>query len=272
MSAVSFIPSEIGIGLGIVLLTGTSFFIVESIFNMLNTINNRYLQLLPYTASSEDKEIVLQQDVAKFPKALPILPSDNETTGIEFAYSFYLSVNENTFDGEEKLHNVFYRGYPKNPWPLQSPGVYILGNVNTMRIIFNSYNMVYNYVDIENIPIDKWFHVVLNFQNLILEVHVNGKLAKTLVFNNTLPYINSENITIFSNIIKTVNTQPNQGTNIIQFSTSVYGKLSNLIYTRYGLSYNEIQSLYKAGPSSKTAAAAVMEAPPYFADSWWANQ
>ena len=267
---VSFNLSEIALGFGIVLVTGTSFFIAESLFNMATTINDRFIQLMPYTASSEDTEIQLQQDTKQFSDAHPILPSDNERTGIEFSYSFYLMVNEKTFKGEDTLHNVFYKGYHAKEWPLQSPGVYIRGNVNTMRIILNSINNAYNYVDIENIPVGKWFHVVLNFQNLALEVHVNGRLAKKLPFSDSLPYLNYENIIIFStNKPLTINipTKPS-----IRFDGPINGKLSNLIYARYALSYNEIQEFYNKGPSQVTTAPTVTEKPPYFADSWWANQ
>ena len=273
MSAVSFsfVPSEIALGLGIVLVTGASFYLVESVFSMSSTIKNRFVELLPYTASSEDKQIVLQQDTTKFPNAQPILPSDNERTGIEFSYSFYLLVNENTFEGQDTLHNVFYKGYSNNPWPLQSPGVYIRGNVNTMRILLNSYKDPFAYVDIENIPVGKWFHVVLNYQNTALEIHINGRLTKKQTYTDSLPNLNYENITIFSNNVTTIN-RPNAKIPNIQFKGSIFGKLSNLVYTRYAISYTEIQSLFKKGPSSITKSPMATETPPYFADSWWANQ
>ena len=261
--------SEIGIGLGIVLLSGASLYIIEAVFNMSSTLQNRSINLIPYTASSTDKQISLQQDTTTFPNANPILPSSNERTGIEFSYGFFLEVDETTFNGTDDLHNVFYKGYPANPWPLQAPGVYIRGNVNTMRIILNNYTQPFNYVDIENIPIGKWFHVVLNFQNLKLEVHVNGKLAKTLPFTDMLPYLNYENITVFSNKVVTVNIPTVSN---ISFNGSMSGKISNLIYARYALSYGEIQNLFSQGPSTVTQATTTIDRPIYFADSWWANQ
>ena len=269
--SVSFVPSEIALGLGIVLLSGTTFFIIESVYNMATTLQNRFIQLLTTTASASDGQIILQQDTNKYTNAQPILPSDNERTGIEFSYSFYLLVNQLTFEGQDTLHNVFYKGYPNNPWPLQSPGVYIRGNVNTMRILLNSYNNIFNYVDIENIPVGKWFHVVLNFQKLALEVHVNGRLAKKLPFSDSLPYINYENITIFSTIVSTKN-MPTSTPSSVAFNGAINGKISNFVYTRYALSYNEIQTLYKQPPSQVTTTPVVSETPPYFADSWWAGQ
>jgi len=269
MDSVNY-PGEIGLGLGAILLSGCAFFIIQSVLSVSTTVQNRYVELLPYTVSSEDKQITLQQDTTKFSDAKPILPSENEKTGIEFSYSFYLVVNESTFDGSDVLHNVFYKGYNNRQWPLLAPGVYIKGDTNTMRIIFSSFSNAYNYVDVENIPVNKWYHVVLNFQNLFLEVHINGKLTKKLSFEDSLPYINYGNITIFSNNLISVKRPPS-GT-LIFSDVCATGKLSNLVYTRYALSYNEIQGLYKKGPSSTIKSSATTETPPYFADSWYSSQ
>jgi hypothetical protein len=264
-------PGEIGLGLLTVLLSGSLFFVVNSVLNMSSNVQNRYLELIPYTVSSEDKQITLQQDTSKFSDAQPILPSENEKTGIEFSYSFYLVINESTFDGSDVLHNVFYKGYDNRQWPLLAPGVYIKGDTNTMRIIMSSFSDAYYHLDIENIPVNKWFHVVLNFKNLALEVYVNGQLTKKLSFEESLPYFNYGNITIFSNNLIQVN-RPTYGQPIVFSDTCATGKLSNLIYTRYALSYNEIQNLYKKGASNNVKSLSKTETPPYFSDSWYSSQ
>jgi hypothetical protein len=257
-------PGEIALGLGIVTLAGSAFYTVQSVFNMATSIQNRYLELLPYTLSSEKSEIIVQDP--KVSNAKTILPSENERTGMEFAYSFYLIVNENTFDREEKLHCVFYKGHDNRTWPLLSPGVFVLGNTNTLRVIYGSFNDAYKYIDIENIPVGKWFHVVLNYQKNALEVHINGRLVKKLLFDDALPYNNYGNINIFTNTTTTVNLP--HGRNI-RFEGSINGKLSNLIYTRYALSFKEIKSFYDKGPSSNTKVISSDEVPPYLADTWW---
>lgn len=260
-------PSEIVLGFGIVLVTGASFYIMQSVFNMANTIQNRITELIPYTASSEDKQIVFNQDISKDINAKPILTSENERTGIEFAYSFYLSVNENNFDGTDNLHPVFYKGYPNSIWPLQAPGVFIKGNTNTMRVVMSSFKNAYNYVDIENIPVGKWFHVVLNFQKNALEVYINGKIVKKLQFTETLPYLNYQTLVVFPNNTPTTINRTNLPP--VTYSTTVKGKISNLLYTRYALSVNEIQNFYAKGVSNVSVAPKSQETPPYFADSWW---
>jgi hypothetical protein len=263
-------PGEIALGVGVVAVAGAAFYVSQSAFNMVSTVKNRYLNILDYTASSEDGKLTVYQDPVLYKDAKTVLPSDNERTGTEFSYSFYLVVNEGTFDsGADNLNCVFYKGNDNNPWPLLSPGVFVKGDKNTLRIVFGSFNDPYKHIDIENIPIKKWFHVVLNYKKSALEVYINGKLVNKMLFDDALPYSNYSNINIFSNKSATI-TLPNS--KIITFNGSVNGKLSNLIYTRYALSFTEIQDIFNKGPSTSTKAAINNELPPYLADSWWTSQ
>jgi len=262
---------EIALGLGVFAFSGAAFYVVQSVFNMASTIQNRYLDILPYTASSGDGQVIIHQDPNVYSDAKTIIPSDNERTGIEFSYSFYLVVNEATFDNEgtDSLKCVFYKGNDNNPWPLLSPGVFIRNTTNTLRIILGSFNDAYKHIDIENIPIKKWFHVVLNYKKSALEVYINGKLVNKMTYEDALPYNNYGNINIFTTITKRVNLPNNRN---IDFKGPIDGKISNLTYTRYALSFTEIQKLFNRGPSNTSKAAANVELPPYLADSWWTNQ
>ena len=174
----SGLPGEIGIGSGIIVLTAVIFFLVKMVFESTSVLKKRFTEILPYTLNAADGKKVIQQDLSKDPDAIPILPSDNERTGIEFSYSFFLYVNEGTITGQDVLKSVFYKGYDGSPWPLMAPGVFIKGETNTMRIVYNSSAEPYNFVDIENIPIGKYFHTVLNFKSSALEVHINGRIVK----------------------------------------------------------------------------------------------
>jgi hypothetical protein len=48
------------------------------------------------------------------------------------------------------------------------------------------------------------------------------------------------------------------------------GKLSNLVYFSYALSYTEIQSLLSNGASTKTTKNSE-DSPPYLKDTWWVS-
>ena len=234
-------------------------------------MSTRFQHLMNYTANADEKALVIHQDSSKFADAKQILPSNNEPSGSEFAYSFYLYVNSTTFDtGSDVLHHVWHKGYGC-VWPLMGPGVFIKGSTNAMRIVMNTYENPYAFVDVANIPIRKWFHVVLNCRQGGLEVHINGNLVNKLRFENTLPYINYQDIILFSGANFTLNSQtPALNGKALQVSGAFKGMMSQFIYTRYAISFTEIQTLYHAGPSKQIKTSA-QELPPYLADTWWTS-
>ena len=255
-------------------------FVSEVIYNSVRSAQNRFQTLLDYTASSDTMTITIHQDASKYPAAIPIGLSVNERTGIEFAYSFYINVSPATFgDNTETFKHVFHKGYAL-PWPLMGPGVFMKANENTMRVVMNTYKNPYTFVDIKNIPVSKWVHVVLNCQNDGLDVFINGTLANRISFTGTLPYQNFQDVILFANVNS--NSLGNGGIpvslaslsapdNHFNLSGSFTGQLSNLKYARYALSVTEIQSLMTAGPSYKKPQNTV-DTPPYTADDWWSQQ
>lgn len=266
---------QIVYGLMIVAIVFIVGFVAELLYKTTADNANRFVTLLDYTAGSEDMTLTIRQDASKFPDAKPIGLSMNERTGIEFAYSFYIYVYPSTFSGEHKLRHVFHKGFAC-PWPLMGPGVFMKADTNTMRIFMNTYKNPYTYVDVRNIPVEKWVHVVLNCYKSGLDVFVNGSLATRLSFKDTLPYQNFQDIVLFSNArynsFRGENGQiPALGTENFEIDGAFKGYLSNLIYTRYALSVTEIQTLMAAGASTRTRQKA-MDKPPYLADDWWANQ
>jgi hypothetical protein len=270
---------QIVYGLMIVAITFVVGFVVELLYKTTATNANRFMTLMDYTAGSEDMPITIRQDLSKYPDAKPIGLSMNERTGIEFAYSFYIYVQPSTFSGEASLKHVFHKGFAC-PWPLMGPGVFMRGDTNTMRIFMNTYKNPYTYVDVRNIPVDKWVHVVLNCYKSGLDVFVNGNLATRLPFKDTIPYQNFQDIILFSTAhwnsfrgssMPSIEAANNNTNETFAIDGAFRGYVSNLIYTRYALSVTEIQTLMSAGASTKMRQKS-MDKPPYLADDWWANQ
>lgn len=270
-SQVNF-PGEIAAGLGAVLVCAVGFYMVRSVIGMTTTVKNRYNDVLPYTLpSSYTPQVVIKQDVKTHgAKANPLLPSENERSGIEFSYGFFLWVDQSTFSGQVALKNVFYKGYETRPWPLIAPGVFMRSDTNTMVIVLNSYTNSFNSVEVINMPIGKWVHVLLNFQKNALEVHINGRIADKLLFTNTTPYLNFENLIFFSNYSGTV-TLPVGAQEPLVFAGAISGKISNVIYTRYALSFNEIQKQVSSRPS-RSVPSDTEESSVTLSDTWWINQ
>jgi hypothetical protein len=243
---------------------------IEFLLMSYQRIGGKHIQLLPLTVTAEDKMLTFQQNKTKYADAKQIPLSDNERTGIEFTYSFYLFIHPSTFTGEDVLFHVMHKGY-NNPWPLMGPGVFVRGNSNTLRVIMNTYRNPYTFMDIENIPVRKWFHCVLLCRKNSLEVYINGNLRKKLPFEGTLPYQNFQNLICFSPGKKTIfgSQVAVLGTdNNLQFEGSFRGNMSNLTYLAYAASYTEIQGLMDLGVSKKTMSSE-MDKPPYLVDTYW---
>jgi hypothetical protein len=261
-------------GIGLVAIIFVVILTFEVLYKSVYDSQHRFQTLLDYTASSEDMSLTVHQDASKYPDAKPIGLSSNERTGIEFAYSFYIYVFPATFDGSATFKHVFHKGYGF-PWPLMAPGVFFKGDENTMRVFMNTYSNPYTHVDIKNMPVQKWVHVVLNCVKGGLDVFINGNLANRITFTDTLPYQNFQDVLLFSNVnsstLSNGSTRPSNIDESLVLSGAFSGYLSNLKYARYALSVNEIQSLMNAGPSSKKVDK-IMERPPYLADDWWAGQ
>ena len=263
-------------GIGIVGLIFVVCLTSEVLYKSIIEAKNRFQTLIDYTADSQNMTVSIHQDANTYADAKTIGLSVNERTGIEFGYSFYLYVLPGTFDSTDSntFKHVFHKGYGF-PWPLMGPGVFMNASTNTMRVVMNTYQNPMTYVDIKNIPIQKWVHVVLNCVNNGLDVMINGNLANRMSFDNTLPYQNFQDLILFSNISS--NILGSGGIPVAlnggQFSLSgsFKGYISNLIYARYALSINEVQNLMGKGPSTKTSTK-IMERPPYLADDWWAHQ
>lgn len=251
----------------------TVLFIIEFVYTMATTKSLRFITVLNETIDSESGIKIITQDPNQ-PESVPLALSVNERTGIEFAYSFYLFVNPTTFSGDECLKHVFHKGYTI-PWPLLGPAVFILGNTNTMRVVMNTQMNPYMHVDITNIPVQKWFHVVLNCYKSGLDIYVNGNLANRLTLKNNLPYQNFQNIIFFSPSIRTLNVTTiavlNSEPNNIMMQGPISGKISSMKYARYALSIHEIRGLMAEGPSKKIIVS-TQETPPYNADNWWTDQ
>ncbi len=272
--------AEITTGLLILAVLFVGGFILEAIVKMGADAGLRFKTVVGSTVSAEDATVTIRQDYNKYQNAIPLGLSVNERTGTEFAYSFYLFVQPATFTGEMKLKHVFHKGY-QLPWPLMGPGVFILGNENKMRVVMNTYKNPYAHVDIQNIPVQKWFHVVLNAYKNALDVYINGVLANRVVFENSAPYQNYQDLILFSQIRnETLRSSqvaalpaPDETHTMdgIPLDGAFSGYLSNMKYARYALSIHEIKSLLNEGPSAKRQEVK-QEIPPYFADTWWSNQ
>jgi hypothetical protein len=265
---------QIVTGLIFVTIIFVLMFVLELLGTSIISGQSRFQTLVPSTVDSQQMLITIYQNPKIYPNAIPVLPSINERSGIEFAYSFFIMVLPSTFDGTKSFKHVFHKGY-SFPWPLMGPGVFMKADTNAMRVIMNTYKNPNTYVDINNIPINKWVHVVLNCIDKGMDVHINGALANRISFKDTIPYQNYEDIYLFSPVNSTILGQGGTPTSLgggdFVLSGAFSGYFSKLIYTRYALSPIEIQNLMNSGPSA-IKQNTNLQLPPSTSDDWWTDQ
>jgi hypothetical protein len=264
------IVPQIVLAILIALVTYIVFMTFEVLYKSITAVNKTHVAILPMTVNAEDKPREFSQDPnAKDPVLLPL--SDNERSGAEFTYSFFLYVNPNSFKEHDGLLHIFHKGHP-DPYPLMGPGVFLKNNENKLRVYMNSSKTWNNYIDVENIPVKKWVHICIIARDNAVEIYINGNIVKKLNMEGGVLYQNFGNLYLFSQrTFKLASTVPSLNGDEFEIKGTYSGNLSNLYYFSYALSYTEIQTMIAEGPSSKTESRSE-DSPPYLADNWWVSQ
>ena len=193
------------------------------------------------------KQIVVTQNPTNT-SSKTILRSNNKATGIEFTWSVWLSLSDNT-TGSRVTPNwhspIFVKGDVSLPNDgvneycslNNGPGVYfgkpsepnhiyiLMDTVDTPAI--KSPQLV---IDIPNLPTD-YFHLAVRCQNTYIDAYING----TLVKRQNLKNVPKQNF-------YDVNVCPQNGFN---------GLLSNLQYFSRALSVIDINKIVRNGPNTK---------------------
>jgi Concanavalin A-like lectin/glucanases superfamily len=202
-------------------------------------------------------------------KALPA-PYDGKY-GMEFTYAFWMYIDSNAYNniyvrpGDNSRTNhyfhVFHKGTDNNNPQVCLPAVWLNKKTNELLIDLSVYP--YSSVDrpgdyvftesvsIQNLPMNKWFHVAAVCMEKNLDVYINGflKVHRTL---QGLPKWNYGNAYLCRN----------GGFN---------GLLSRVRYFNYAIAPYQVEQLMQLGPSQKPCIN-TGELPPYLsADYWFTN-
>lgn len=189
------------------------------------------------------------------PKTSVVVPghllhrSKNELGGAEFTYSFWMLVSDWSFKYGQWKH-ILHKGNSTS-WPNRAPGIWLHPKENTMRFYMNTFDSVAdNYIDIQNIPLNKWFHIVYSVNQLSMDVYINGTLRKSLKFSS-LP-------------------KQNNGDLYIMNFRGFEGYLSRMAYFNYAIPYSDIEKLIVLGPSPISCSGSG-NTPPYLTPTWWTD-
>jgi len=230
------------------------------------------VELFPDTYVSGAKMFTAVQNPNN-PKSKLASLSDNQRSGVEFSYSMFINLDSATFSsGEAKLHHIMHKGYSQF-YPFMGPGVFCWGNKNSLRIYMNSYKTWNEYTEIDNIPVDNWFHLTISCKGTTIYIYINGNLKQKMKMSDgTPPYQNYGDVYLFSGRKKTIaksSVLSLHNEDSLTFDGAAKGMASRVFYFSYALTYSEIQALMNMGPSSKVHGANASVMTPYLSDTWW---
>ena len=176
--------------------------------------------------------------------SVPILRSNNARTGIEFTYSVWMYVKDLKGNNNTKYETVFNKGdigMTSDPSTglsyLSAPGLYINNAKNELLVRMNVFNKsaetkqgLYDDVIIKDIPMKKWFNVMIRIENNKLDVFINGLIVQR----------------------KNLRGVPRQNYNNIHITPEkpFDGLLSDVRYWNYSLGTYEIYNIISAGPNT----------------------
>lgn len=210
-------------------------------------------------------------DQASGSKDAKIYPSNNELNGLEFSYSWHVYIDPKNYEQatQPEYRTIWYKGGSK-PWPVLGPGIFLHPTSNSVRIYMNSVNNAKDmFVDIPNIPVGKWFHMVITQKGRMMDVYINGNIVKRHEFS-AVPRINYGSVYMLPNA-EVTGDRNKMGDFAVKGAMD--GMLSRLKYYAYALNYSQIDALYREGPSTKIITTKINDqTPPYLHDSWWVTR
>ena len=184
--------------------------------------------------------VVIPQDPANS-SSITIQRSVNATDGIEFTWSVWVFIDDLTYNSGQ-YRCVFYKGndFSADPnasegqqglnFPNNAPGVYITPNTNNLVVFMNTFNVINEQITIEDIPINKWFNLIIRCQNTTLDVYMNGLIVKSHELHG-VPKQNYGNVYVAAN-------------------GGFSGNISDLKYYSYALGTSAINRIMTKGPNT----------------------
>lgn len=175
-----------------------------------------------------------------------LLRSFDKKQGLEFSYTFWLYVDDHTFDSN-KWHHIFHKG-SSSATPLQAPGVWLYPSENKLAINMNTYNQVKVSCDVGNIPLNKWICLAIVVVGETLDVYINAKLKKRCKLGG-IP-------------------KQNFGDLYMNKWGGFNGFISRFRYYSYGVPSFMLERIFNAGPSDAPCVDTKSK-PPKLAPEYW---
>jgi len=180
--------------------------------------------------------LVITQDPSGI-NSKTIYRSVNARDGIEFTWSVWIYINDLQYLSGQYRH-IFHKGNNKildngMNFPNNAPGLYIAPETNALCLIMNTFSEINEEIVIPDIPINKWFNVIIRCENTTLDVYINGTISRSLQLSGV--------------------PKQNYGDVFMALNGGFDGYISNLWYYDFALGTAAIQNLVQSGPSTSQA-------------------
>ena len=208
--------------------------------------------------------IIISQDPSS-QSSMPIIRSVNEPEGMEFTWSIWVFLKPVTSSSTAaNFSHIFSKGVFNSgslngnctPFSNNAPGLY-LSNANTLTVVMDSTTTpgcktdTNTPITIDNMPINKWFNVVIRLTNNNLDVYINGRLTERKTFTDGVPNQNYDDVYICQN----------GGFN---------GYIADLKYYNSSIGTSEINSIVSSGPNTSINMSTLKNnMPPYLSGNWY---
>jgi hypothetical protein len=237
--------------LRIVLLVGVIYLVLETL-KSIYVGYSKWARGSPYLlAGTKDakKRMLVLQDPSKS-DSTTLYRSENEFEGLEFSYMMWMYIDDWSYKYGEWKH-VLHKGN-ESSWPNRAPGIWLHPKENKLRVYMNTYKKISEFTDIDGLPLNKWFHLVVAVRQQNLDIYINGNLAKS----HTMESI----------------AKQNYGDVYINALRGFGGFMSNIRYYDYYCTYSDIDGALQLGPAKGSCVDTTDLIPPYFVPNWWANK
>ena len=215
--------------------------------------------------------------------SVPIMRSVNARDGLEFTWSVWVY-----FDGIEykknEFRHIFHKGnttYCKKDNPINNcmdysqkiygdnleglitpnnaPGLYLMPYVqgktdNDLLVLMNTYGAsgqgdITEYIQISDIPINKWVNVIIRCENTKVDVFINGTVVKRHVLKG-VPRQNYDDV-------------------YMSMNGGFQGNTSNLWYYDHAIGVSKIQDIVSKGPNTRLVDQNMLGSIPYYLSLRW---
>ena len=203
------------------------------------------------------KKIVVTQN-PKRSNSATIYRSQNEDKGAEFTWTCWLKIDELPTSGTTQ--HIFNKGgtgvftdVANSTTNGNAPGMYLTNGVSGTGTIIIKMDLTDNTtssIDIPSIPLNRWFNIAIRMQNKIIDIYINGAIAKRKS-HSVLP-------------------KQNYGEVYVCHNKGFGGSLSDLRYFDSALSVFNLTNISMAGPNlTRNEPALVDNSFDYLSSAWY---